>query len=161
MHIQHMVFGLGESSSLSRKVRFLMELTAVCASQLKLFYSGRTNKLYVLKVLLFCPCSQQRSVFPWLALLSKLFLSKLVIIITVRSRLHTSVCSSRKTEPWKNFGLWGISLLTSVLKNVLVSSKGSGNVNPNGLVRHLVQRGRRVKGKEWKKCASGGSPVSH
>lgn len=32
MHIQHMVFGLGESSSLSKKVRFLMELTAVCAS---------------------------------------------------------------------------------------------------------------------------------
>lgn len=49
-----MVFGLGESS-LSKKVGFLMELTAVCASYLKLFYSGKTNELYVLMVLLFFP----------------------------------------------------------------------------------------------------------
>lgn len=63
-----------------------MELTAVCASYLKLFYCGKTNEFYVLMVLLFSPSSLQHSVFPWLALLSMLFLSKLVIIITVRSR---------------------------------------------------------------------------
>lgn len=81
-----MVFGLGESSLLSKKVGVLMELTAVCASYLKLFYPGEANELYVLMVLLFFPCSQQPSVFPWLALLSMLFISKLVIVITVRSR---------------------------------------------------------------------------
>lgn len=48
-----MVFGLGESSLLSKKVGVLMELTAVCASYLKLFYAGKTNELYVLMVLLF------------------------------------------------------------------------------------------------------------
>lgn len=97
----------------------------------------------MLKVLLFCPCSQQRSLFPWLFLLSKL-----MIIITVRSRLHTSVYSSRKTEPWKNSGLWDISLLTSVLKSVLVTSKGSGTVNLNGLVRHWCREDGEKKEKD-------------
>lgn len=50
-----MVFGLGESSSLSKKVGFLMELTAVCTSYLKSFYFGKTNELSVLIVLLFSP----------------------------------------------------------------------------------------------------------
>lgn len=36
-----MVFGLGESSLLSKKVRFLVELTAVCASYLKLFWKDK------------------------------------------------------------------------------------------------------------------------
>ena len=49
-----MAFGLGESSLLSKKVRFLMELIAVCASYLKLFYYGKTNE-FVLMILLFSP----------------------------------------------------------------------------------------------------------
>lgn len=81
-----------------------------------------------------------------------------MIIITVKSRLHTSVHSSRKTEPRNNFGLWDMYVLTSVSKSVLVFPKGSENVN---LIRHWVWGGQRVKGKGWKKYASGGSPVSH
>lgn len=60
-----MVFGLGESSLLSKKVGVLMELTAFCASYLKLFYSGKTNELYVLTVLLvFSPVPSNPKYFP-------------------------------------------------------------------------------------------------
>lgn len=51
-------------------------------------------------MVLFSPCSQQPTVFLWLTLLTMLFFSKLVIIITVRSRLYPSVYCSREMEPW-------------------------------------------------------------
>lgn len=114
--------------------------------------------MYVLKVLLFCPCSQQRSVFSWLTLLSKLFLSKLVIIITVRSRLHTSVCSSRKTEPWKILDCGTFPYLC--LKKCFGILKGFWECQSEWPNKTLGVEKMESQRKRMEKRASGGSPVS-